>query len=60
MSAFAPLLGTSGHQTRPDPGYPVYEYATLDRLDPESFMVAMIASFDGEEGPLANLIREFL
>jgi cell filamentation protein len=32
----------------------------LDRLDPESFMVAMIASFDGEEGPLANLIREFL
>ena len=32
----------------------------LDRLDPESFMVAMIASFDGEEGPLANLIRGFL
>jgi cell filamentation protein len=32
----------------------------LDRLDPELFMVAMIASFDGEEGPLANLIREFL
>ena len=32
----------------------------LDRLDPGSFMDAMIASFDGEEGPLANLIREFL
>ena len=32
----------------------------LDRLDPGSFMAAMIASFDGEEGPLANLIREFI
>ena len=32
----------------------------LDRLDPGSFMDAMIASFDGEEGLLANLIREFL
>lgn len=32
----------------------------LDRLDPEAMLAAMIASFDGQEDTLANVIRELL
>ena len=34
-------------------GYPV----DLDDLDPDAFLNAMIASFDGDEEPLAAVIR---
>lgn len=37
-------------------GYPL----TLDRIDPDAFLVAMIASFHGDERHLANQMQSFI
>jgi cell filamentation protein len=48
LSFFLPLADNAGHSVG------------LDEFDPAAFLAAMIASFEGDEGPIAAIVERLV